>query len=78
MFWVYVLKSEKDGRLYKGLSQNIEKRLLQHNIGANRSKKGFRPWFLVYKKSFETRIEARDYERFLKSGIGREFLKNLI
>ena len=78
MFWVYVLKSEKDGRLYKGLSQNIEKRLLQHNIGANRSTKGFRPWFLVFKKSFETRIEARDYERFLKSGIGREFLKNLI
>ena len=65
MFDVYVLKSEKDGRLYKGLTQNIQKRVKQHNNGHNKSTKGFRPWVLVYKKSFSTRAEARQYEKYL-------------
>jgi putative endonuclease len=40
MYYVYVLKSEKDGRLYKGLTSDLEKRLLQHNAGITKSTKG--------------------------------------
>ncbi len=78
MFFVYVLRSEKDGRLYKGMTQDLEKRLSQHNRGENRSTKGFCPWKLVHKKSFGTRNEARIYEKYLKSGTGRAFLKEII
>ncbi|MBJ97100.1 GIY-YIG nuclease family protein [Mesonia oceanica] len=78
MYYVYVLRSLKDGRLYKGLTQNVEKRLKQHNQGENRSTKGFTPWELVLTKSFDSREKARDYEKYLKSGSGREFLKEIL
>lgn len=58
IYHVYVLKSQRDERLYKGLTQDLEKRLLQHNNGENRSTKGFLPWILVYSRTFETRQEA--------------------
>ncbi|MFD2832817.1 GIY-YIG nuclease family protein [Gramella sp. AN32] len=60
------------------MSQDLGKRIVKHNNGENKSTKGFRPWNLVLQRSFETRLEARDYERFLKSGVGREFLKDLL
>ncbi len=78
MFYVYVLRSLKDGRLYKGLTQDVTKRLKQHNHGENRSTKGFVPWELVFTKEFNSRPEARTYEKYLKSGSGREFLKEIL
>ena len=78
IYYVYVIRSEKDSRLYKGLTEDLEKRIIQHNKGENRSTKGFRPWVLVYSKVFTLRVAARDYEKYLKSGIGREFLKTII
>ena len=74
-YFIYVLQSEKDGRLYKGQTSNISKRLRQHNAGENKSTKGFRPWKLVYYESFKTREEALLQEKYFKTGSGREFLK---
>lgn len=78
MYFVYVLRSEKDGRLYKGFSSNLEKRILEHNSGKTKSTKGYLPWRLVYSEKVENRIEARKREKFLKSGLGRDFLKKII
>jgi len=78
MYFTYVLKSDADGRLYKGMTENIERRIYEHNLGKNKSTRPYRPWRLVFSKSFKTRIEARNYEKWLKSGIGREFLKNIL
>jgi len=72
------LKSEKDGRLYKGFTSDLEKRLLQHNAGITTSTKGYRPWNIVYSEKFKTRIEAREREKFLKTGQGRDYLKKII
>ena len=77
MFYVYVIKSLVDGRLYKGLSQNIDRRLKEHNSGKTKSTKPYRPWKLVYYEKFETRVEARNREKYFKSGIGRAFLKDM-
>ena len=74
-YFVYVLKSKKDGRLYKGQTSNLNKRLKQHNSGENKSTKGFMPWELVYFEIFQTREEAVLREKYFKSGSGREFLK---
>ena len=75
MFFVYVLRSEVDGRLYKGMTDNLDRRLKEHNSGKMKSTKGYVPWHLVYSEVFDSRQEARLREVFLKSGIGREFLK---
>ncbi|MFZ1805804.1 MAG: GIY-YIG nuclease family protein [Cyclobacteriaceae bacterium] len=76
-YYVYVIKSEKDGRLYKGLSEEPERRLLAHNSGKVKSTKGFRPWKIVYTEGYSSFEEARTRELFLKSGRGRDFLKSL-
>ncbi|TDS10944.1 putative endonuclease [Maribacter caenipelagi] len=78
MFYVYILKSEVDDRLYKGMTTDLQKRIEQHNLGNNKSTKGFLPWVLVYKEEFETRVEAREREKYFKSGVGREYLQNII
>jgi putative endonuclease len=75
-FFVYVLESNVDGRLYKGHTQDIEKRLNEHNAGKTKSTKGYLPWNLVYFEEFDTRENAVFREKYFKSGIGREFLKN--
>ena len=76
--WVYVLKSQKDGRHYVGSGETVEERLRRHNSGDYRYTKGHRPWKLVYKEPLRTRAEAVKRERFLKSGVGRKQLKELL
>jgi putative endonuclease len=76
-YWVYVIKSEIDGRLYKGLTSDISKRILEHNKGKSFSTKPYRPWKLIYSKAFEDRSSARDYEKYLKTGSGRDYLKSI-
>lgn len=75
MFYVYVLKSRIDGRFYKGMTQTLEIRLGQHNAGKVKSTKGYIPWELIYFEEFDSRIEAREREKYFKTGSGREFLK---
>ncbi len=72
---MYAIKSEKDGRIYVGLSENPERRLISHNSGETKSTKGFRPWVIIYQKFIGSRVEARLEEKKLKSGYGKEFLK---
>lgn len=77
MYYVYAIKSIKDGRIYVGLSSNIERRILEHNSGYVFSTKGFRPWKLIYKEEAINRKEARIREKYFKSGFGKELLKSI-
>jgi putative endonuclease len=52
--------------------------LKEHNDGKTKSTRGFRPWRLIYKEEAINRAEARKREIYLKSGIGKEFLKSLV
>jgi putative endonuclease len=60
------------------LTNNLERRFNEHNNGKNKSTKAYVPWQLIYVEGFETRIEARKREKYLKSGIGREFIKEIV
>ncbi|MBS3769252.1 MAG: GIY-YIG nuclease family protein [Bacteroidales bacterium] len=71
------MKSSVDGRLYKGLTSDLQKRINEHNRGKTKTTKAFKPWELVYYKEFSTRDEARQREKYLKTGAGRRFLKSL-
>lgn len=73
---VYAIKSQKDQKIYVGMTNNIERRLKEHNTGAVFSTKGYRPWKLIYTENCgNKRSEARKREKTLKSGYGKEFLK---
>jgi putative endonuclease len=71
---VYVLRSLKDGGLYVGLSSRVEVRKEEHNAGYNRSTRSRGPFELFYVERCNSRVEARKREKYLKSGVGREFL----
>jgi len=75
-YYVYILKSLKDGKFYTGCTADIEKRLAQHNNGMVRSTKARRPLKLVYWETFATRSEAMRRERRLKriGGVGKKAL----
>jgi putative endonuclease len=75
-YFTYIIKSDVDGRLIKGRTDNLNKRLTEHNSGKTKSTKGYIPWSLVYFEAFATREESILREKYFKSGIGREFLKD--
>lgn len=77
MYIVYILHSISFNRTYTGMTNNLERRLNEHNTGKNKSTKGFVPWRVISKESFSTRTEARNKEKYFKSGVGREFMKTL-
>ncbi|HPJ17237.1 MAG TPA: GIY-YIG nuclease family protein [Candidatus Woesebacteria bacterium] len=77
MACIYVLKSEKTGKLYVGSSHedNPLTRLESHNHGRTKSTKFGRPWVIIHEEYFSTYTEARKREIFLKTGQGRKILK---
>ncbi len=77
MVHVYVLISEDGQHCYTGMSENIDRRLTQHNAGFNRSTKSLMPWKLVYSKGHQRRAIARQREKYLKSAAGRKWFDKL-
>lgn len=77
MIFVYAIKSLTTNYIYVGMTNNLQRRLHEHNNGENRSTKAYKPFILVYSEVFENREYARVKEKYLKSGIGKEFLKKL-
>lgn len=76
MYVVYVLESETHKRVYIGMTNDLERRIKEHNNGKTKSTRFYKPWKVLFTESFSTRTEARKREKYLKSGIGREFIKN--
>lgn len=66
MFYVYILKSEKDGKLYIGYSNNLKRRLEEHNSGSNTSTKSRRPFELIYYEAYKSEGDAKHREDMLK------------
>lgn len=59
------------------MTQNLGNRLNRHNKGYERTTRPYRPFVLIHQEAFTTRVEARKREKYLKSGIGKEFLKSI-
>jgi len=78
MYRVYVLKSKSAKKSYVGHTNDLQRRLNEHNSGKASFTKTYTPWELVHKESFQSRKEAIEQEKFLKSKSGRKFLKSVI
>jgi len=74
MFYVYILISLKNFKLYTGFTENLKKRLDYHNKGLNESTRNRRPLKLIYYEAYSSEGDARKRESFLKTGRGREVL----
>lgn len=77
MYFVYVLLSTKDKRTYVGYTNNLDRRLEQHNSGQVKSTKTRFPLKLLIKEEFDSSPEARKRELWWKSGAGRRKLAEI-
>ena len=79
LFYVYILESAKDGKRYIGFTNNIRRRLEEHQKGESFSTKYRLPMKLIYLEGCLSEVDARRREKYLKSTRGDRFLnKRLI
>ncbi len=76
MFYTYVLQSKKNNKLYTGSTGNLRKRLEEHQSGKSTYTKSRGPFILIYYEAGLNEEDARSREKYLKSGMGKRFLKN--
>lgn len=74
-YYSYVLRSLKNGILYKGSTEDIDKRLKSHNTGMVNYTSKHMPWELVKSEKFDSRSEAMKREKWYKTGVGRDWIK---
>lgn len=77
--YVYVLHSERHNRYYVGMTENLARRLAEHNSKKNRSTKPYTPWKVVYYEAHRHKIDAaRREEKYLKTTQGKQALRRMI
>ncbi len=76
MHYVYTLLSEKDGYFYTGSTNDLIRRFEDHNTGRVNSTKNRIPLKLIYYEACINEEDARQRERYLKTGMGNKYLKN--
>ena len=75
MYYTYVLRSKKDGKLYTGYSKNLKLRFKQHQDGNVKSTKNRRPFILIYYEACLNKDDAIRREKYLKTHYGKMFIK---
>jgi putative endonuclease len=77
MYYVYILSSINFSKSYVGCTDDIERRIKEHNSGKMSFTKRYLPWKLKYYETFNSLSEARKRESYFKTGAGRRFMKTL-
>ena len=75
-YYIYVLESEKDGSWYTGYTADLKNRIKEHNSGYTNSTKNRTPWRLIYYEACLSEDDARSREKYLKSGMGKRYIRN--
>lgn len=75
-YYIYVLKSSKDNKFYVGYTENLKSRFEQHCKGRVDSTKARRPLELIYSEVCLDKKDAMHREKYLKTYLGKQFLRN--
>src|SRR6266404_2777954 len=74
--YAYILVSQANQAIhYAGITHDLEQRLLEHNRGDCPHTSQHRPWRIETAVAFKSETKARAFEKYLKSGSGREFAR---
>jgi len=74
MYYVYILKSQSDGKLYIGYTMNLKNRLQEHERGEVVSTKARRPLQLIFYEAYRSMEDAKRRERYFKTSKGKSSL----
>ena len=75
MYYVYIIQSKKDGSKYVGSTEDLKKRLQEHNRGEVRFTSSKLPYTLAWYCAFRSKKKALEFEKYLKQGSGFAFAK---
>ncbi|MDP4263118.1 MAG: GIY-YIG nuclease family protein [Bacteroidota bacterium] len=78
MFYVYSIHSLPKNYTFAGLTDNVERKFLEHQSGRNKTTRPYRPFKIIYAEECSTRQEAQERERYLKPGVRKEYLTSLL
>ena len=78
MFYVYILESLKDKKLYVGYTNNLRRRFEKHNSGKIDVTKYRRPFKIIYYEAYLNQQDATSREKYFKTGWGRTYLKRIL
>lgn len=76
MFYTYILQSKKNGKWYTGTTNDLRKRFKEHSAGLSPSTKNRGPFDIIYYEACSNKQDAFAREKYLKSGMGKRYLKN--
>ncbi|GAH60337.1 unnamed protein product [marine sediment metagenome] len=76
MFYIYVLISKKDNKFYVGYTDDLKRRIEQHNNGYVESTKHRRPLKLIYYEVCINQQDALHREKYLKTSFGKKYIRN--
>jgi predicted GIY-YIG superfamily endonuclease len=72
MFYIYFIKSLKNGKVYTGMTEkNPKDRITDHNYGSNKWTKENGPFKILYYERYLCKKDVQNRERFYKTGVGR-------
>jgi len=78
MHYIYILESRKDKKFYTGYTVDLIRRLKEHNQGFEFSTRSRTPFRLAYYEACLAKEDALAREKYLKSGVGKRYIKNRI
>ncbi len=78
MYYTYAIKSKEKNYIYVGLTNDPNRRIAEHNCKKEKTTRFYAPFQTILIEPYETRVEAKKREKYLKSGIGKEFLKSFV
>jgi putative endonuclease len=78
IYWIYILKSISYEKTYVGLTNDLQRRLREHNNGKSIYTNKFKPWRIIYTEEAESLKNARVREKYFKSASGRKKIKNIL
>lgn len=73
MYYVYILKSKKDGSRYIGATKDLKRRLQEHNSGSARYTESKIPFVITWYCVCKDKLKAYNFEKYLKSSSGYAF-----
>ena len=78
MYAMYIIRSKKTDRYYTGHTDEVKRRMVEHNAGMSKYTMRDRPWELMYTEYYETRSAAMKREKEIKSKKSRKYIEELI
>jgi len=78
MYYVYILQSGKDGKLYTGFTPNLDARLQKHRSGKVLATKARLPVDLLYYEAYKNEPDARNREDYFNTGWGRNYVHKIL